>query len=277
MLERVGVFALVQAVYDDVTSLDEAHRLAAPDSERPVEQFGHPGTRRVDKGTRVHDVRCAGRRAMDVGAPLAAVSRRAHQAVTDPNVGAAQGSILRVQDDEPAVIDRAIGVGKAGLEACPQRRAVRRRRKADVFGGFERAAPAQPVVKEESEADRPGWPQPVPVGQHEPLAPDEVRCDREEMLALHQRLANQAQVQILEVAQAAMHQLGGRGRRVIREAVLFDEHDAKAAARGVARNAGAVDSAADDEQVEVGVRAVHDGRCIFSVAFAPGVRNHGCV
>jgi hypothetical protein len=71
--------------------------------------------------------------------------------------------------------------------------------------------------------------------------------DREQVFALHQRLANQAQVQILEVAQAAMHQLGGRRRRVTREAVLFDEHDAKAAARSIARNACAMYSAADDE------------------------------
>ncbi len=36
------------------------------------------------------------------------------------------------------------------------------------------------------------------------------------------------------------------------EIVLFDQHDAKAAAGGIARDAGAVDAAADDGEIEVG-------------------------
>ena len=86
-------------------------------------------------------------------------------------------------------------------------------------------------------------------GQHEATALDEVRRDREQALALRQRLAHEAQVEIFEVAQAAMHQLAGGGRRVVREAVLLDEQHGEAAAGRVARDAGAVDSAADDEQV----------------------------
>jgi hypothetical protein len=39
---------------------------------------------------------------------------------------------------------------------------------------------------------------------------------------------------------------------VRRQVVLFDEAHAQAAARGVTRNARAVDAAADDQQVDVG-------------------------
>ena len=88
--------------------------------------------------------------------------------------------------------------------------------------------------------------------QHEAHRPDEVRRHAQQHLALVERLAHQAERAVLEIAQAAVDQLG-RGRRGAGgEVVLLDQQHAQAAAGGVARDPGAVDAAADDGEVEVG-------------------------
>ena len=77
-------------------------------------------------------------------------------------------------------------------------------------------------------------------------------------LALGQRLAHQPERAVLEIAQAAVDQLG-RGRRGAGgEVVLLEQQHAQAAAGGVARDAGAVDAAADDGEIVVGHGALRD-------------------
>ena len=76
-------------------------------------------------------------------------------------------------------------------------------------------------------------------------------------LALGERLGDQAELVLLEVAQAAVDQLGGRRRGRAGEIAALDQQHRQAAAGGVARDAGAVDAAADDQQV---VLAVHISR-----------------
>ena len=94
--------------------------------------------------------------------------------------------------------------------------------------------------------------------QHEPHRMDQVGRRPQQHLALGQRLADQPQRAMLEIAQPAMDQLG-RGRRGARaEVVLLQQQHAQAAAGGVARDAGAVDAAADDGEVVVG----HEGLMI---------------
>ena len=67
---------------------------------------------------------------------------------------------------------------------------------------------AQMVVHEQSDAQHPGRPQPLLVGQHEAHRPHDVRRDCPQHLALGQRLAHQPEVEVLEIAQAAMDELG---------------------------------------------------------------------
>ena len=69
-------------------------------------------------------------------------------------------------------------------------------------------------------------------------------------LALDQRLANEAELVIFEIAQAAVDELARARRRSLRKIVLLEQQRRKTAARGVARDAGAVDAAADDDEVE---------------------------
>ena len=69
-----------------------------------------------------------------------------------------------------------------------------------------------------------------------------------------ERLAHQRELAVLEVAQAAVDQLGRRRRGVRGEVVLLAQQDARAAAGEVAGDAGAVDAAADDEHVDLVAR-----------------------
>ena len=78
----------------------------------------------------------------------------------------------------------------------------------------------------------------------------EVRRQLDQQRALEQRLADQPEVEVLQVAQAAVDQLrraagGARG-----EVVALHQRDAVAARGGVERHAGAGDAAADHDQVE---------------------------
>ncbi len=90
--------------------------------------------------------------------------------------------------------------------------------------------------------------------QHEQQRPDDVRRRCEQHLAFLERLAHQVEVEVLEVTQAAVHELGAGRGRVRGEVVLLAEHDLQSASRGIARDPGAVDAATDDEEVAVAHR-----------------------
>jgi hypothetical protein len=76
-----------------------------------------------------------------------------------------------------------------------------------------------------------------------------VRHGTEQRLALDQRLAHEAELEVFEVAQPAVEELG-RGRRGrAREVALLGQQDRQAPPGRVPRDAAAVDAAADDEEI----------------------------
>jgi len=75
--------------------------------------------------------------------------------------------------------------------------------------------------------------------------------ERDHQLALEQRLAHQTQIEVLQIAQTSVYELAGAAGGARREVGSLDERDAVAATRGVQRDPGAGDAAADDEYVEV--------------------------
>jgi hypothetical protein len=84
-----------------------------------------------------------------------------------------------------------------------------------------------------------------------------VRRHAQQGLALGQRLGDQAKLVVLEIAQPAVNQLG-RGRRGgRREIATLDQQHRKTAPGRLARDAGAIDAAADNE--EIVVRTRHGG------------------
>ena len=91
-----------------------------------------------------------------------------------------------------------------------------------------------------------------------------------EALALGEGLVDEADVALLEVAQAAVDELRGLRRGAGGEVVALDERGAQAAGGGVERAADAGDAAADDQDVEVGVAEASE--CVGPVE---GPRDHG--
>src|SRR5205807_5966990 len=80
--------------------------------------------------------------------------------------------------------------------------------------------------------------------------PDDMRRDLPKDFALDQRLADQPELIIFEIAQPAMHQLGRPGRRPARQVIHFTQENGIAPAHRIARDAAAVDAASDDGEVE---------------------------
>ena len=78
-----------------------------------------------------------------------------------------------------------------------------------------------------------------------------MRRQTRENPTLDQRLANERDVEVLQVAQAAVDHLRGAAAGAAGEVVAFDQGDVVAAAGRVERDAGAGHSAADHEDVEL--------------------------
>ena len=70
-------------------------------------------------------------------------------------------------------------------------------------------------------------------------------------LALGERLAHQAELLLLEVADAAVHELRRARRRADREVAPLDQRGAQAPAGGIEGAAGTGDAAAHDDDVEL--------------------------
>ena len=76
-----------------------------------------------------------------------------------------------------------------------------------------------------------------------------MRRDVEQDFTFRHGFAHQAEFEILQITQAAVDQLAaGRGRGA-RQIALFTQGDAQTPPGGVSGHAGAVDAAADDQQV----------------------------
>src|SRR5205085_2883047 len=79
-----------------------------------------------------------------------------------------------------------------------------------------------------------------------------VRGEAQHHLALLERLAHQAELVLFEVAQAPVDELGAPRAGGAGEVRLLHQCHRQAPPRGVTGDAGAVDAAADDEEVDHG-------------------------
>jgi hypothetical protein len=164
--------------------------------------------------------------------------------------GAAARRVARVEDDEPGIVDAAIGIGEAAAED-PLHPGAPLAGKIDTLGGGQRGAAAEMVVEEETEADHPGRAPRRLIRHDEAERAHQMRRDAQKDLALGERFAHEAELVMLEITQPAMDELGGGRGRAAGEIVALGERDGEAAAGGVARDPGAVDAAADDEKIDL--------------------------
>ena len=112
--------------------------------------------------------------------------------------------------------------------------------------------PGQGVVQHQAGAHVGAVAQAVLQRQQEGRGVDEVRGDGlHEQAALVEGLAHQADVEVLQVPQAAVDELARPARGAGGEVALLHQRHGEAATRRVERHATAGDSSADDEHVEV--------------------------
>src|SRR2546430_5823975 len=138
------------------------------------------------------------------------------------------------------------------------------------------------IVEEEPRADHPRGPQVRLVRQHEFERPDDVRRDPEERFALGERLGDEAELEILQVAKSTVDDLGGSRRGLRGKIALLDQQHLQAAPGGIARNSRAVDAAADDQQivmlgVHAGVDSMSTSELILRESARGGDREPGHV
>ena len=121
---------------------------------------------------------------------------------------------MRVEHDEPAVVDPAVGIGEAAREGRSCRGApsgsVADRARAKPAGV---RAPRQVVVEEEAGADHPGRPQARrrAAARRSAAGRYAARCASSTSRS-RQCLAHQPELVVLEIAQAAMDELARRRR-----------------------------------------------------------------
>src|SRR5436190_23879591 len=80
--------------------------------------------------------------------------------------------------------------------------------------------------------------------------PDDVRCRFEQYFAFGQGFADEAELVIFEIAQAAVNILAGARARALREIALFAEDHPQSASSRIACDPRAVDAAADDQKID---------------------------
>ena len=77
------------------------------------------------------------------------------------------------------------------------------------------------------------------VRQHEFERPDDVRSNVEKCLALRERLGDQSELEVLEIAQSAVDELAARRGRRPSQVILFAKQRRQAATGGVTGNRSA--------------------------------------
>ncbi len=133
------------------------------------------------------------------------------------------------------------------------------------------------IVEKKTKPQHPARPEVLLVRQNEAQGPRDMGSLGQQHLALHQRLAHQSELVLLEIAQPAVDELGRLGRGAAGEIVHFAEADLERSPRGIARDACPIDPTADDEQIEQrALRFIHgQGIARLTVRRSDRKRRHG--
>ena len=266
VLQQVGLVAVPELAGDDVAALHQADAAVAGRAVDAGEHILHPRPRRIDDAASAHGALSGSIAQLD-GPGIAVAPGRQHRRAR-ADVGAARLGIERVEHDQAGIVDPAVRIFEGARVGVLDRLAHRIAGEVDGAGGGQFLAAAEMVVEKEAEAHQPGRALLRRMRQHEAHGPDDVRRGVEQHLALDQRLAHQAELVVFEIAQAAMHQLAAARGGALRQVVFLAQQHAEPPPRRIARYAGAVDAAADDEEV-VGSHAV---RPPTNVTLSPAMR-----
>ncbi len=209
-----------------------------------------PGPGGIDQYPRGHDVTFAvgvEDKAPDVGA-LGAYTTRARADRRAPFRG-----VDRVEHDKPRVVSETVRVFVSVVEAALERLSgsvgneIKRTRTGQDLAAADQIVDQKTEPKDERRAACGGVER-----QHKTERPDKVRRHAQQHFTLAKRGTHEAERAVLQIAQPAVNQLRRSRRGAGGKVVLLDENDLESAPRGIAGNAGAVNAAADNGEIEIG-------------------------
>ncbi len=241
----------VELAHHDVRALHQPHFCARVDAGAGGQHVFHPRTAGIDQRAGPDGLARAAGGVFDGDLPDAVGLPDLDRTRAGVDFSATIGGIACGEHDEACVVDETVGVFKALGEAVgDQRLANLVMREIDRTRRRQQLTAANMVVQEQPQAQQPGRTQSCVVRQNETKRANDVGGDLPEDFALNQRLANQAELVIFEIAQAAMHELGRPGRRPARQIIHFTKENSVAPAHRIARDAAAVNAASNDCEVE---------------------------
>ena len=261
VLHEVSLLPGPELRHDDVAAFDQSHVAGRVCARHPRHNIRHPRPRRIGNAARPEAARGA---VFGAGFdhPAAILAPRMGAGGPGQNLCAPLCRIQSVQHHQPRIIDPAIGIFKPArvlikdrgtFRVAPQ---IQRPRPRQLF------PPAKMVVQKQPQPDQPRRTVVGRMRQHKAHRPDDMRGGVEQDLPLDQRLPHQAKFVILQIAQAAMHQLARPRRSALRQIVLFAQHHLQPAPGRIPRNPGPVDAASDHEKI-------HDIRALQFAHLAP--------
>ena len=251
VLEEVGAVVVEQAVDDDVAALDQAHLHRRWQLRYIGDHVPDPRAAGVDEAARGHGFVVGGiAGVVQREPPEVAVAFRGEAARARSDLGATVGGVAGVQHHQAGIIDGAIGILEGAAVGRLQSPARHVGGEVDGARRRQRAAEAEVVIDEEAETDDRPRAQAAVMGQDEPERTDDVRGRPQQHLALDQRFMDETEVVVLEIAEAAMDELGRCGGRGGGEVALLAKKYGEPAAHGVAGDTAAVDAAADDGEIK---------------------------
>ena len=173
-------------------------------------------------------------------------------------------------DQQAGVVELAVEVDHPAFQAfrLDGGQALQRFLARENARSAEAILAGQQIVELQPDAIERRFP-PIVIGHHEAQIAHQVRSVLQQQAALLQRFHHQREVALLQVAHAAVHQLGAAAGSAFAEIALLQQQDVVAAAGGIDRDARAGGAAAHDDHVpRAGVRAqpaVHLDRVIPSI------------
>ena len=254
---------LEQARDHNVAALDQAQRVLGRRAGGRVQELRGPGACRVDQAARPDSgARACG--AEQRGVPVLGAALDGAASGTGQHPRAAFASINRRQHHQARIVDPAVRIlettRKSRLQFAPRGVAAQGQR----MGTGQKFTPRQAVVQTQAGPDHPRRALAAVVRHHKAQRPHDMGSAAQQHFTLEQRLAYQAEGIVFEVAQAAVYQFARSGRRVGSQVILLAQHHRQAAPCRVARDAGAIDTAANHQNIAFD--RSHAGDCVLKRA-----------
>ena len=194
------MIAGIQAPHDDVAALHQAHLRLCVASQGAAQHVRYPGPRGIHQPARPDGLRRTASQILHLRLPYSTLPARAQEARPRADAGAALRRIHGVQHHQAAVFYPAVGISEAARDAWLQPGTQPGAVEAQRARCRQPPAPAQIVVNQQPKPEQPRWPHVPAMRQHEAQRPDDVGGNGKQPLTLRQRLPDQPEFLVFQVA-----------------------------------------------------------------------------